>query len=337
MEVVRITDFENSKVKNFLATQKFLPIQQTPIWAKFQKSLGAESLRFAVFDADEIVAFVQIFVKKLPFGLAKIEISRGPLLHGTWSMEHVTGNSGQLIEISNLLISEIEKIAQERNAVFARFDFQKDCDIDSLKLKTAREENFPLATICLDLAKSETEILAAMQPKGRYNIRLAQKHGVTVSVEKEVGEFFTLLQKTTARDGFAGHPQNFYQKFVEQLGENCALLVARKNSTPLAAIHVTFAGDTATYYFGASDHAFRNLMAPYLVQFEAIKIAQKRGCQFYDFLGIAPPGSSKHRLSGVSNFKKKFGGEVVEFPSPKILVFKPIFYALFRLAKFWRR
>ncbi|MCF7836120.1 aminoacyltransferase [Candidatus Gracilibacteria bacterium] len=330
MEVVRIVDFENSKVKNFIVAQKFLPIQQTPTWAKFQKSLGIESLRFAVFDVDEIVAFVQIFVKKLPFGLTKMEVPRGPLF-----AESAAG-SYRLAEISNLLLTEIQKVAHSKNAVFARFDFQKDCEIDSPKLQTVREENFPLATIRLDLSLSEEEILAAMQSKGRYNIRLAQKHGVTVSVENDVGEFFTLLQKTTARDGFAGHAQNFYQKFVEILSKNCVLLVARKNSTPLAAILVTFAGDTATYYFGASDHAFRNLMAPYLVQFEAIKIAQKRGCQFYDFLGIAPPGSQKHRLSGVSSFKKKFGGEIVEFPSPKILVFKPIFYALFRLAKFLR-
>ncbi len=330
MEVRQTSENDLEELERFFAQQKFLPIQQTPLWGEFQKSLGVDNLQFAVFVDKKLIAFVQIFIKKLPFRLTKIEIPRGPLLQET-------GNRKQETEISDLLISEIEKIAQERNAVFARFDFQKDCEIDSLKFKTAREENFPLATIRLNLAKSESELLAAMHPKGRYNIRLAQKHGVKVSVEKEVGEFFTLLQKTTARDGFAGHSQNFYQKFVEQLGENCVLFVARKKSIPLAAILVTFAGDTATYYFGASDHTFRHLMAPYLIQFEAIKMAQKQGCQFYDFLGVAPPGSSKHRLSGVSNFKKKFGGEVVEFPSPKVLVFKPIFYALFRFAKFWRR
>ena len=330
MEVVRITDFEDVRVAEFLAAQKFLPVQQSSIWARFQKNLGVENFRIAILKNEKVVAFAQIFVKKLPLGFSKIEIPRAPLLQSTV-------DSRQSTEISELLIFEIEKIARERKAIFARFDFQKDSVIESPKLKNAREENFPLATIRIDLDKSLDEISAAMKSKGRYNIRVAQKHGVQVSVEKSVDDFFALLQKTTTRDGFAGHPKDFYQKFIGTLGDDCALLVARQNSKPLAAILVAFAGDTATYYFGASDHAFRNLMAPYLIQFKAIKIAKKRGYRFYDFLGVAPENSKEHRLAGVSDFKKKFGGEFVEYPNPKIIIFRSIFFALFRFAKFLRR
>ncbi|MFH0776393.1 MAG: peptidoglycan bridge formation glycyltransferase FemA/FemB family protein [Patescibacteria group bacterium] len=329
MEVVRIADCEDSRVTGFLASQQFLPIQQTPVWARFQKSLGVESFRLAVLEKQKVLAFAQIFVKRLPFGLSKIELSRGPLFHKTWSIKHET-------EISDLLLAEIKKIAEERKVIFARFDFQKDSSFTAKKLKKAREENYPLATVRIDLQKSLDEILAEMKPKGRYNIRVAEKHGVKISVENSVDDFFALLQKTTARDGFSGHPKSFYAKMLEVLGDDCALLIARKNGQPLAAILVTFAGDTATYYFGASDHEFRPLMAPYLLQFEAIKIAQKRGCHFYDFLGIAPENSSRHRLAGVSDFKKKFGGEIVTYPQPKITVFRPFFYRLFRLAKFLR-
>ncbi|MFH0834637.1 MAG: peptidoglycan bridge formation glycyltransferase FemA/FemB family protein [Patescibacteria group bacterium] len=329
MEIVRIADFENSRVADFLAQQEFLPIQQTPIWAKFQKSLGVASLRIAVFEDGKVVAFTQIFLKKLPFGLSKIEIPRGPLFHATWNMEHGA-------KISDLLLAEIQKFAREKKALFARFDFQKDSSFDAKNLKKAREENYPLATVRIDLQKSLEEILAQMKQKGRYNIRVAEKHGVKISVENSVDDFFALLQKTTARDGFSGHPKSFYAKMLEVLGDDCALLVARKNGQPLAAILVTFAGDTATYYFGASDHEFRPLMAPYLLQFEAMKIAQKRGCHFYDFLGIAPENSKRHRLAGVSDFKKKFGDEIVTYPRPKISVFRSFFYWLFRLAKFLR-
>ena len=321
MKIVRIAEFENSKVAEFFAAQKFLPIQQSSIWARFQKSLNVESLRIAIFENEKVVAFAQIFVKKLPLGFSKIEISRGPLGDPQFFQE---------------ILVEIQKFAKEKKAIFARFDFQKNFDFESPKLKNAREENFPLATIRIDLQKSLAEISAAMKPKGRYSIRVAEKHGVQISAEKSVDDFFTLLGKTTSRDGFSGHPKNFYEKMLEILRDDCALLVARKNSTPLAAIIVAFAGDTATYYFGASDHEFRNLMAPYLLQFAAIELAQKRGCRFYDFLGVAPEGSRNHRLAGVSDFKKKFGGEFVEYPTPKIIVFRPIFFALFRLAKFLR-
>jgi lipid II:glycine glycyltransferase (peptidoglycan interpeptide bridge formation enzyme) len=318
MKVLRISDLENSQIEVFLAKQKFLPIQQTAIWAKFQKTLGVASLRIAILENEEIVAFAQIFLKKLPLDLIKIEIPRAPL-----------GEPRYFFQV----LEEIQKIAKEQKAIFARFEFQRNLNLESLKLQKAGEDNFPLATIRLDLSKSEEEILAQMKPKGRYNIRLAQKHKVIVSVEKSVDAFFSLLQKTTARDGFAGHPKDYYQKMLDIFGNNCELLVAKQNEKPLAAILVTFAGDTATYYFGASDHEFRNLMAPYLIQFEAIKIAKKRDCHFYDFLGVAPENAKDHHLAGVSSFKKKFGGEFIDFPTPKIIIFRPFFYWLFRLAK----
>ncbi len=321
MEVIRIANLESPQIQEFLATQIFLPVQQTPLWARFQKSLGVASLRIAILENKKVVAFTQVFVRKLPLGLTRLEIPRGPL-----------GDS----RFFPAFLDELAKFACEQKAIFARFDFQQNSSFASPKLRKAREENYPLATICVDLAQSEQEILAQMKPKGRYNIRLAEKHGVQISVEKSVDTFFALLQKTTTRDGFFGHPKIFYAKLLEQLGENCVLLTARQASKPLAAILVTFAGDTATYYFGASDHAFRNLMAPYLIQFEAMKIAKKRGCRFYDFLGVAPQNSVKHHLAGVSDFKKKFGGELVTYPTPQLIVFRPFFYALFRLAKFLR-
>lgn len=328
MEIVRISDFEDPKIEDFLASQEFLPIQQTPEWARFQKNLGVESLRFAVFDEAKIVAFAQVFVKKLPFGFTKVEVPRGPL----WQL---AVDRRQLTEISNLIFAEIRKYAQEQDVVFARFEFQKNMELrtQNSELKTAPEENFPLATIRIDLKKSEEEILKEMKSKGRYNIRVAEKHGVQVVQEKSVDDFFTLLQKTTARDGFAGHPKSYYEKMLESLGENCTLFVARQDSKPLAAIIVTFGGDTATYYFGASDHEFRHLMAPYLLQFEALKIAKERGCRFYDFLGVAPENSEKHHLAGVSNFKRKFGGEYTEYPRPRELVVRPFFYRGFKFLK----
>ena len=329
MKIIHIEDFEDARVTEFLTAQKFLPIQQTLSWAKFQKSLEVESFRLAVLENEKVIAFAQIFVKKLPFGLSKIEIPRGPLLHGTWNMEHRT-------EILDLLISEIEKITAEQNSIFVRFEFQENLNFDLPRSKKVDEENFPLATLRIDLQKPLDEILAEMKPKGRYNINVAKKHGIQVSIENSADDFFALLEKTTARDGFSGHPKSFYQKMIDELGGDCVLLVAKKGDQPIAAIIVTFGGDTATYYFGASDYEFRNLMASYLLQFEAIKIAKERGCHFYDFLGVAPKDSSKHHLAGVSDFKKKLGGEVVEYPRPRIVVFKPIFYWLLRLAKFLR-
>ncbi len=330
MSVFQVSASDSREIEKFLEKQEFVPIQQTSIWAKFQKSVGVDSIQVGVKnEMSELVAFVQIFVRKLPFGFTSLQIPRAPLFQ-------FTSDSPQSAEVSNLLVEEIQKIGKEKNSIFARFDFQKNSEIDSPKLREAKEGNFPQNTLVLDLTKSIEEILAQMKPKGRYNIRVAVKHGLEVqemNSPEGVEIFYELLTKTTSRDGFSAHPKSYYQKFIEQFGEHASLLIAKKEGAPLAAILLTFSGDTATYYFGASDYKYRNLMAPYLLQFEATKMAQSRGCKFYDFLGIAPENSPNHRLAGVSDFKKKFGGKIVKYPKPRELVLKPLAYAVFRLVK----
>jgi len=335
MKFSRVSDPDSKKVENFLTQQSFLPIQQTLAWAEFQKTIGVDSVRIAVEnDEGDFVAFVQLFIRKLPFGFTRIEIPRAPVWRvesGGWKLE-----SSQITQIWDLLLGEIKKIAVEKKAVFVRFDFQKDVDLPAQffsQLSVTPEANFPLTTLTLDLTQSEEELLAQMKPKGRYNIRVAQKHGIEVEKTEEVAEFYELLKKTTARDGFAAHSEEYYKKLLETLGEQASLLLAKKEGRAIGGILLTFAGDTCTYYYGASDHEFRKFMAPYLLQFEAIKMAKARGCRIYDFLGIAPLEAENHRLAGVSGFKRKFGGSVVSYPVSRVLVVRRFWWFLWRLVR----
>ena len=45
-----------------------------------------------------------------------------------------------------------------------------------------------------------------------------------------------------------------------------------------------------------------------LMQWEAIKEAKQRGCEEYNFWGIAPNDNKNHPWAGLSLFKKGFGG-----------------------------
>ena len=74
-------------------------------------------------------------------------------------------------------------------------------------------------------------------------------------------------------------------------------------------------------------------MAPYLLQWHAICEAKKLGFAHYDFLGIAPSGSKNHPWQGVTDFKLKFGGEIVNYVKAKEFVFKPLWYFIIRLVK----
>ena len=69
-------------------------------------------------------------------------------------------------------------------------------------------------------------------------------------------------------------------------------------------------------------------MAPYLLQWEQIKEAKKRGCIEYDFWGI-----DDKKWPGVTRFKKGFGGQEITYPGAFDLIFQPIWYRLYKIAK----
>ncbi|KKP35685.1 MAG: Methicillin resistance protein [Candidatus Peregrinibacteria bacterium GW2011_GWA2_33_10] len=271
-----------------------------------------------------------IIKQDLPFNLCWIYCPRGPL---------TSFNT----PIAEFLFKEIDKIAKSENAVFLRIDpgIEDDPNLSWKDIfpefRLAHDEYQPRHTLKIDLNLSEEEILAQMKQKGRYNIRLAEKHGVKVvrvkltdkpNFDKSVDEFYEILKETTGRDGFSGHDKNYYKNMLEILGEKnfAQMYLAQFEGKTIAGIIVTFFGDTAIYYFGASSNEYRNLMAPYLLQWEAIKDAKKRDLKWYDFLGIAPEDDENHPWKGVTQFKKQFGGKVVNYMPALEKVYKKGWY-----------
>ena len=64
------------------------------------------------------------------------------------------------------------------------------------------------------------------------------------------------------------------------------IFLAKFHNEIIAAAIIMFYNDTAVYLHGASDYDFRRMMAPHLLQWNAISDAKKSGFSYYDFLGI---------------------------------------------------
>lgn len=134
-------------------------------------------------------------------------------------------------------------------------------------------------TLLIDLSQSEESILGQMKEKGRYNVRLAEKRGVSVRMaeptEENVAEFLRLLRETLERDGFSGNSSGYYLELVRTLdAENAGgLFFAEKGGEVVAAAITTFWKGTATYYYGAStsDNEKRRDMPAYLLQWEMMR------------------------------------------------------------------
>ncbi len=187
----------------------------------------------------------------------------------------------------------------------------------------------PPYTALIDLTLGEQEILARMKPKGRYNIRLAEKKWVVVEqVDKHIGnikKFHALMSDTTSRDSFAGNTLEYYKVFLESLDDSQMFFAYHDGEVIAAGIFVV-SGEVMTYYYGASSNHKRNLMAPYLLQWWAIQHGIKRGCKIYDFLWVAGDEEKSSSLNWVTDFKMKLSPGKYHVSRSYIFVHKKLKY-----------
>ncbi len=339
MKVIEITKNDWPKYLSFVGKHPLGSIHQTPQWGEFQTSLAGREKFWCYAVEDEngiIMASALIIRQELPFKKCWLYCPRGPLAdyHDHRALKH--------------LLKKIRDLARQQNAVFFRFDpplpqeekiYWKD-----LPSRKAHAHYQPENTLLLDLSFSEERLLSQMKPKGRYNIRVAEKHHVSVRASdgnvKDIDAFYRLLSQTTSRDKFSGHNKKFYEDMLSTLhpGRNghghdlshpeAKLYLAEYKDEIVAGIIVTFYRDTAIYYFGASSNEHRNVMAPYLLQWRALLDAKTAGCKWYDFLGIAPQNQPTHPWAGVTDFKLKFGGQRVDYQPAREIVYQPFWYFL---------
>ena len=201
----------------------------------------------------------------------------------------------------------------------------------------------PREILVLDISKSEEEILAGMKQKTRYNIKLSQKRGVSVKaisnfqfpISKQYTEEFIRLVKITAkRDTITAHPESYYRKMLEIIPpEILKLYVAEYEGKVICTNLILFFGRMATYMHGASDNENRNIMAPYLMQWQQILDAKKKGCEKYDFGGVKIEDIGGKSWAGVTKFKTGFAPDTnpTHFPGCYDIILKPWKYNLYRI------
>ena len=177
--------------------------------------------------------------------------------------------------------------------------------------------------------KTEAELLANFHQKWRYNIRLAERKGVTVRIcgKEMVPAFSDLMLTTGVRDGFVTRKPEYFAAMLDNLGEHARLYMAfDPNDTPIAGTLAIHYGDKVWYLYGASSNEHRNLMPNYLLQWRMIQWAIETNCRIYDFRGVSGDVSEDNPLYGLFRFKQGFGGDFTEFVGEMDLVLSPVIY-----------
>jgi len=321
---------------NFVASTSESPILQSFEWGEIKSHFGWQPIRIALEEGNKIVAAVSVLKREIPYlRHCLFYAPRGPV---------VDFSNRELLEA---LLDAVEKEADKHHAIYLKIDpdvSEKEASIlqtlHVLGFEKAPKQVQPRATMYLDLVPSLDEILMRFEEKTRYNVRLAEKKGVTIKEDSSAGGldiFHGLYRQTAERDRFLIHPLSYYQKIREYLlekgmGKN---FIAYHAGKPIGAVIVFCFGSKIWYMYGASASQHRNLMPNHLLHWEIIKWAKEKGYKTYDLWGIPAVPRPGHPLWGVYRFKKGFQGQVIKNIGAYDYPYSPLFYHVLEHGLVW--
>lgn len=323
-----------NKNPDYFLNENFLSgaFLQSSVWRDFLSAQNKKYWQIVVLDKQEVVASCLLYENKLLLGKSYLYAPKGPIFSSKLTEDGC-------LEAAQLILSKARDISIEtkgKEEIFLKLEPNRDLGFIEGLIKT--ENIQPQDTLFLELNKSHADLLAAMHQKTRYNIMLANKKGVLIeSVDKEddIELFLNLNKKTAQRQNIVSHPDDYYRLLWKVfLKHNAAKLYVAKVKEKVVAVNlVIFNGSTATYLHGASDYQFRSFMAPYLLQWQAIKDAMANGFLYYDFWGIAPVDGSKPKWNGFTKFKMGFAGKKYSSFTARVFVYQPGFFQLYQKLK----
>lgn len=325
-------EINEKEYKEFLEKHEKGHYAQSLEWAKVKDEWKNEII-IVRDETGKIKASLSLLIRKMPYINSTLMYApRGPVCN--------VDDEKSFIE----LMKKADELAKKYKAFMLKIDPDILATNENFK-NMARDNGFivedkiknvntllqPRFVFRLDLkGKTEDEVFAAFHSKTRYNIRLATKKGVTLreGTREDLQQFQDILETTGERDGFYIRKKEYFEKIYDSFDkENIKLVFADYEGKPISCVLNIFYGNKEWYLYGGSLNEHRNLMSTYLLQWEMIREAIRRGLDCYDFRGVCAT-DSEHYNEGLYRFKKGFNADFVEFMDMH-KVYNKVIYFLF--------
>lgn len=307
---------------------------QSLTWGKIMSEKGVSELRlYGINEENDWLVASALYDHKLIFNWHYLYCPRGPFLSEKICQRYKHDKE----DLWHLVFSSWKREAKKTKKVFVRFEPSSNTSEEeirkvakNLKCKIKQVKSVqPRKTRMLDLSIGEEELKKQMKSKTRYNIKLAEKKNLEISEASDnFNEFWDLLKKTGQRDVFNLHPKDHYEKLLNYGEGKIKLISVLDEGKVIAAGLFSFFGKKAVYLHGASDYEKRSKMAPYLLQWTAIKKALSLSYRYYDFHGV-----DEKKWPGVTRFKEGFGGFELKYPGTYDLIVFPKKYLFYHFLK----
>jgi len=299
---------------------------QSFAWGEVQRRYGRRVWRVAATDGGNVAAGWQVVEQLLPLG------------QRYWYAPRPIENFEFRISNFEFFISRLSALAKKERVTFLRVDAWENSKLADFGFKKISGSGNPLEELHVDVMPDADAILSAMKQKTRYNIRLAQKHGVTVSElpldDRGFAIFSPLVREMATRQKIRIHPEAYYRAMFSELAAAGVghLFVASWQGTPLATALLVSYNQVLTYLHGGSADVQGEVMAPHLLHWQAILFAKTLGCKKYNFGGVSEANPA---WAGMTRFKHGFAptAAFTRFGGLYDLPLRPVPYRLYQLAK----
>jgi peptidoglycan pentaglycine glycine transferase (the first glycine) len=308
---------------------------QSSLWARVKKPLGWEAVRLVAQEQGEIVAGMQILLRRMaPLGVVAY-VPRGPVFREQQS--HVVEQ----------LYQDLVRVVQGEQIQYLNIQptWQGDCFADYAVAQGFRPSQVhvaPPATTMLDLTQGLDTLWANIKKKRRRAIRYAMSKELSVreGCYTDIDTFYTLLTEVARRRKGKIFTKTYYENMwcvLHQAGY-LRLFILEYQGKPVTMHWVIGFGDTLVSKLAAWSGEHGELHPNELLEWSVIQWAKAQGYQYYDFEGIHPAAAQAlladqplptTLAQSATSFKLSFGGQPVLFPPAVDRFFHPVLHWLY--------
>lgn len=303
-----VRELNREKWSEFVYDHPYGNVFQTPeMFEVYKNTENYEPIFLAVVnEKDEILGTLLAVIQKEYSGILGNFTARSII----WGGPLVKDNKE---EIFDSILKEYNRVIK-RKVIYTQFRNLWDLESQKNIMKKngfIYEEHL---NILINLEKSEEQLWKEVHSKRRNEIRRAKKEGVVFSVESSIDALKTCYEIIEEVYSYARLPYpsfTFFKALFENSKERIGLrlFTAKYDDQIIGCMLGLVFKETIYDFYAGSYRKFYNKYPNDLIPCEIFLWGKKNGFRIFDFGGAGKPGVSY----GVRDYKKKFGGELVNF------------------------
>jgi lipid II:glycine glycyltransferase (peptidoglycan interpeptide bridge formation enzyme) len=170
----------------------------------------------------------------------------------------------------------------------------------------------PYGTYIIDLSQPEEILWSNFSSSHRRKVRLAKKKGVKIRSGLEYFDTaYELIRDTLKRSALPFMGYDAFKRMLSGLGKNVKIFVSDYQGVVQGCAVISFSNHSAYYVYGGSIPE-PITGANNLLHWEAILQFCGLGVRRYDFVGVRIRPEKGSKQEGLTMFKQRFGGQLVQ-------------------------